>query len=67
MLFDPADLSQGPADSVYDSVKDDHEGIEDAGVASNYAPEQYEAQFGEIWVSVSECLLMQKPLCLLRV
>ncbi len=50
MLFDPSDLSQGPADSVYDSLKDDHEAIEDAGVASGYAPEQNEMQFGEIWV-----------------
>ena len=52
MLFDPADLSQGSADSVYDSLKDDHEAIEDSGVASGYAPPTYEAQFGEIWVRI---------------
>jgi hypothetical protein len=53
-LFDPAfDLSQGNADSVYDSLKDDHDGGESAGVASGFDPAagNYEFQFGEIWVS----------------
>jgi hypothetical protein len=57
-LFDPAfDLSQGPADSVYDSLKDDHDGGESAGVASGFDPAggNYEFQFGEIWVSLIFC------------
>ena len=52
-LFDPGfDLSQGPADSVYDSLKDDHDGGESAGVASGFDPAagNLEFQFGEIWV-----------------
>ena len=53
-LFDPGfDLSQGAADSIYDSLKDDHDGGESAGVASGFDPAagNLEFQFGEIWVS----------------
>ena len=51
-LFDSAfDLGQENADSLYDSLQDDHDGGPAAGVASGFDPSggNFAYQFGDTW------------------
>jgi len=45
---------QGSANSLYDSVLDDHDGGDSAGVASGFDPSggNMNFQFGSVWVRI---------------